>query len=169
MKLLLTSTMFASAAAFTTRSAPARLATRAFSGSSYLMANPKGNIFAREKRTSGRFVQERKDLDTRVAPSIESFLHSCAKEATSPNENFDLKHEGKGKTLHVNSVRAAIFQTKGKCLGQVFFLWPMDGNHCVFGKVVDGLDVVDKIESVGSQSGATAAPVIVKASGELTE
>lgn len=44
-----------------------------------------------------------------------------------------------------------------------------DGNHCVFGKVVDGLDVVDKIESVGSQSGATAAPVIVKASGELTE
>ena len=44
-----------------------------------------------------------------------------------------------------------------------------DGNHCVFGKVVDGLDVVDKIEGVGSQSGATAAPVIIKASGELTE
>jgi hypothetical protein len=33
----------------------------------------------------------------------------------------------------------------------------------------DGLDVVDKIEAVGSQSGATAAPVTVKASGEITE
>jgi peptidylprolyl isomerase len=43
------------------------------------------------------------------------------------------------------------------------------GNHCVFGKVVDGLDVVDKIESVGSQSGMTSKPVIIKESGELTE
>lgn len=33
----------------------------------------------------------------------------------------------------------------------------------------DGLDVVDKIEAVGSQSGATASPVKVKASGEITE
>ena len=39
----------------------------------------------------------------------------------------------------------------------------------VFGKVIDGLDVVDKIEAVGSQSGMTSAPVVVKESGELTE
>lgn len=39
--------------------------------------------------------------------------------------------------------------------------------HVVFGKVTAGLDVVDKIESVGSQSGATAAPVVVKDCGEL--
>lgn len=45
----------------------------------------------------------------------------------------------------------------------------LDGNHCVFGKVVDGLDVVDKIELVGSQSGATAKKVVVKESGEITE
>ena len=39
----------------------------------------------------------------------------------------------------------------------------------VFGKVVDGLEVVDTIEAVGSQSGATAEQVIVAACGELTE
>ena len=33
----------------------------------------------------------------------------------------------------------------------------------------DGLDVVDAIEAVGSQSGATSKTVVVKASGELTE
>lgn len=43
----------------------------------------------------------------------------------------------------------------------------LDGKHVVFGKVVEGLDVVDKIEAVGSQSGATSKSVIVKESGEL--
>jgi hypothetical protein len=31
------------------------------------------------------------------------------------------------------------------------------------------LDVVDAIEAVGSQSGATSAKVVVKGSGEITE
>jgi cyclophilin family peptidyl-prolyl cis-trans isomerase len=43
----------------------------------------------------------------------------------------------------------------------------LDGKHVVFGKVTSGLDVVDLIEGVGSQSGATAKPVIVKDCGEL--
>jgi cyclophilin family peptidyl-prolyl cis-trans isomerase len=42
-----------------------------------------------------------------------------------------------------------------------------DGKHVVFGKVTDGLDVVDKIEGVGSQSGATAKSVVVADCGEL--
>ena len=37
----------------------------------------------------------------------------------------------------------------------------------VFGKVTSGLDIVDKIEAVGSQSGATKAPVVVADCGEL--
>lgn len=37
----------------------------------------------------------------------------------------------------------------------------------VFGSVVEGLDVVKKIESVGSGSGKTSAPVKVAASGQL--
>lgn len=43
----------------------------------------------------------------------------------------------------------------------------LDGAHVVFGKVIDGLDVVDKIEAVGSQSGRTAKEVVVKDCGEL--
>ena len=35
------------------------------------------------------------------------------------------------------------------------------------GSVVDGMDVVDKMEAVGSQSGRTAAPVVIKDCGEL--
>jgi hypothetical protein len=35
--------------------------------------------------------------------------------------------------------------------------------------LLDGLDVVDAIEAVGSQSGATSAKVVVKGSGEITE
>lgn len=59
-----------------------------------------------------------------------------------------------------------------KLVGSQFFIctadtpW-LDGKHVVFGKVVDGLDVVDKIEGVGSQSGATSKSVVVKESGEL--
>ena len=41
--------------------------------------------------------------------------------------------------------------------------------HRVFDLAVDGMDVIDKIESVGSQSGRTAQPVVVKACGELDE
>jgi len=33
----------------------------------------------------------------------------------------------------------------------------------------DGLDVVDKIEEIGSQSGATAKPVVIAKSGEITD
>ena len=45
----------------------------------------------------------------------------------------------------------------------------LDGAHVVFGKVVDGLEVVDTIEGVGSRSGSTSAPVIIKACGQLKE
>jgi cyclophilin family peptidyl-prolyl cis-trans isomerase len=43
----------------------------------------------------------------------------------------------------------------------------LDGKHVVFGKVKEGLEVIDKIESVGSQSGKTAQKVVVKDCGQL--
>lgn len=36
----------------------------------------------------------------------------------------------------------------------------------VFGKVVEGIDVVKKMEAVGSQSGSTSKKVIIKDCGQ---
>ena len=56
--------------------------------------------------------------------------------------------------------------------GSQFFLctaetaW-LDGKHVVFGKVVEGMDVVKAVEEVGSQSGKTSKEVLVVDSGEM--
>lgn len=57
--------------------------------------------------------------------------------------------------------------------GSQFFLctsktdW-LDGKHVVFGKVVDGMDVVRDIEAVGSKgSGKTSKIVEIKDCGQL--
>jgi len=55
--------------------------------------------------------------------------------------------------------------------GSQFFLctaqtaW-LDGKHVVFGQVVEGLDIVKKMEAVGSQSGSTSKPVLIKDCGQ---
>ena len=43
----------------------------------------------------------------------------------------------------------------------------LDGRHVVFGKVIEGMDVVKKIEAVGSQSGRPSKKVVIEDSGEL--
>jgi len=43
----------------------------------------------------------------------------------------------------------------------------LDGKHCVFGKVVQGADVVKRIESIGSSSGQPSAVVMVAECGKI--
>ena len=80
------------------------------------------------------------------------------------DENFKLKHTGPG----ILSMANAGPNTNGS----QFFLCTaktshLDGKHVVFGKVVEGMDVVKAIEAVGSNSGKTSARVIVSRSGQL--
>ena len=56
--------------------------------------------------------------------------------------------------------------------GSQFFLctvktqW-LDGKHVVFGAVVGGMDVVQRVEAVGSGSGQTSKPVVIRDCGQL--
>lgn len=56
--------------------------------------------------------------------------------------------------------------------GSQFFLttvvcpW-LDGKHVVFGEVIEGMDVVKAIESLGSQSGKTSKKIVVAECGQL--
>lgn len=41
----------------------------------------------------------------------------------------------------------------------------LDGKHCVFGKVIEGMDVVKAIEKIGSKTGAPSRPVVITRCG----
>ncbi|MEU3607119.1 peptidylprolyl isomerase [Streptomyces sp. NPDC035033] len=80
------------------------------------------------------------------------------------DENFELKHDRPFLLSMANAGR--------NTNGSQFFIttivtdW-LDGKHVVFGEVVEGQDLVKKIEALGSPSGKTQAKITISKSGTV--
>ena len=81
-----------------------------------------------------------------------------------PDENFKIKHSDRGDLSMANAGK----NTNGSQFFITFIktYW-LDNNHVVFGRVVDGLKLLDAIEAVGSKDGPTSKVVKIENCGQL--
>ncbi|XP_056152519.1 peptidyl-prolyl cis-trans isomerase A [Lampris incognitus] len=80
------------------------------------------------------------------------------------DENFKLKHDGAGTLSMANA--------GPNTNGSQFFIctasttW-LDGKHVVFGKVVNGMDIIRAVEGHGSKNGKTSTTIAIADCGQL--
>ena len=81
-----------------------------------------------------------------------------------PDENFKFRHDSVGLLSMANS--------GPNTNGSQFFITTvktphLDGKHVVFGRVIEGMEHVKRIESLGSNGGQTMLPIKIKSCGEM--